>query len=113
MPDIPISETKDEWQEKIALDLSAHKGKQETLVNPEIVIIFPRIEEGRPGFHLTPMEERKTAKLIFDNISQKISETVIAQARLNTVNKLAQHNTIMKAASVLSNPYECWGNLFE
>ncbi|UCC40810.1 MAG: hypothetical protein JSV96_05040, partial [Candidatus Aminicenantes bacterium] len=46
MPDIRISETKDEWQEKIALDLSAHKGKKETLVNPEIVIIFPRIEEG-------------------------------------------------------------------
>jgi len=128
-PNIPISETKDEWQEKIALDLSSHKAKKETVVNPEIVIIFPRIEEGRHGFHLTPIEEeRKTAKLIFDNISQKISETVIlydkipfggfdntriAQARLNTVNKLAQHNTIMKAASVLSNPYECWGNLFE
>jgi hypothetical protein len=129
MPNVHLPETKDEWQEKIAVDLSSHKAKKETVVNPELVIIFPRIEEGFRGFHFTSIKERrKTAKLIFDNISQKISETVIlydkipfggfdntrkAQARLNTVNKLAQHNTIIKVASVLSNPYECWGNLFE
>lgn len=128
-PDIRLPETQDEWQEKIALDLSTHKPKKEAILNPEIVMIFPRIEEGRQGFHLTPIEERrKTAKLIFDNISQKIAETVIlydkipfagfdnprnAQTRLNTVKELTQHNTFMKAASVFSNPQECWGNLLE
>jgi len=125
--DIQLPEIKNEWQEKIALDLAAFKTEKETIINPEIVIIFPRIEEGRRGFLLTPLEERrKTAKFIYDNVSQKIAETVIlydkipfvgfdnksmAQARLNTVNELVQHKTITNIAFVLSNPYECWGNL--
>jgi hypothetical protein len=128
-PDIRLPETQDEWQEKVALDLSTHKSKKEAILNPEIVMIFPRIEEGWPGFHLTPIEERsKTIKFIFDNISQKITETVIlydkvpftgfdnpknAQTRLNTVKELTQHNTFMTAASVLSNPHECWANLLK
>lgn len=128
-PEIRKSEKKDEWQEKIALDLTAHKAKKEVLINPEIVMIFPRIEEGRQGFHLNLIEERrKTAKLIFDNISQKLAETVIlydqiplvgfdnpriAQARLNKVNDLALHPTLARVAAVLSNPYDCWGNLLE
>ncbi len=128
-PDIPLSETQEEWQEKIALDLSAHKSKKESILNPEIVMIFPRIEEGWPKFHLTPLEERrKTVSFIFDNISQKITETVIlydkipltgfdnprnAKTRLNTVKELSQHNTFMTASSVISSPHECWGNLLE
>ena len=128
-PDIRLSETLDERQEKTALDLSAHSSKKMAIFNPEIVMIFPRIEEGRPGFHLTPIEERgKTAQLIFDNISQKIAETVIlydkipfvgfdnqknAQIRLNAVKELTQHKTFVKAAAVLSNPHDCWGNLIE
>jgi len=127
MPDIHLSEPKDEWQEKIALDLTAHKTEKDSLLDPEIVIIFPRVEEGRQGFHLTPIEEkRKAAKLIFDNIAQKLSETVIlydkiplvgfdntriAQTRLRTVNEIVQHRAIAKVGSVLSNPKECWGNL--
>jgi hypothetical protein len=128
-PDIRLPEIRDEWQEKIALDLAAYKTEKKAVVNPEIMIIFPRIEEGRRGFHLTPIaERRKTVKFIFDNISQKLAETAIfydkipfvgldnkrmARARLNMVNELAQHKTITKVASVLSNPYQCWGNLLE
>ncbi|NIM90102.1 MAG: hypothetical protein GTO17_04055 [Candidatus Aminicenantes bacterium] len=128
-PDIRLLETKDQWQEKIALDLSAHKSKKEAILNPEIMMIFPRIEVGWPGFQRTSIEEkRKTVNFIFDNISQKIAETVIlydkilltgfdnpknAQTRFNTVNELTQHNTFITAASVISSPHECWGNLLE
>jgi len=128
-PDIKIPEAEDEWQKKIALDLSSYKTEEESLTDPEIVIIFPRIEEGRDGFLLNPIKEKKKiAKLLFYNISQKLSETVVlydeipvvgfddakrAMNRLNSVYKLVRHKTIIKVAYVLSNPYECWGNLLE
>ncbi len=71
-------------------------------------------------------DERKAAKALFDNISQKISDNVIlydkisvlgfdekemALTRLKRVNQLVCHKTITKIASVLSNPDDCWGDL--
>ena len=128
-PKLDVSDKQDEWETKIALDLSSHKTAQETLANPEVVMVFPRIEEGRDGFLLHPVvDRRKAAKILFDNISQKISETVIlydtipvvgfddrklAGVRLNSVNQLAQHPKLKMIAAVLTNPYECWGDLLE
>lgn len=129
MTDAGLPEMRNEWQEKIALDLSTYKTEQELLTNPETVIIFPRIEEGRDGFLLSPInDKRKAAKFLFDNISQKLSETVIlydtipvmgfdetktALLRLRCINQLVHHKTLKMPTSVLSNPYECWGNLLE
>jgi len=124
--DCKISEA-EEWQKKIALDLSLYKNKNEILSNPRVILIFPRIEEGRKGFHLNLIrDKRKGAKAIFDNLSQKIAETVVlydqmivpgldnvelAQTRLKFAYKLAEHSSVIQIASVLSNPYECWRNL--
>lgn len=129
MTDEGIPEVRNEWQEKIALDLSTYKTEHDSLTNPETIVIFPRIEEGRSGFHRNPInDKRKAAKLLFDNISQKLSETVIlydtipvmgfdeaktALLRLNSVNQLVHHKTLKMLASVLSNPDECWGDLLE
>ena len=69
--------------------------------------------------------KRKAVKVLFDNISQKLSETVIlydriplmgldekelALPRLNYANQLVHHETVCKIASVLSNPHDCWGD---
>ncbi|MFB0565417.1 MAG: hypothetical protein ACETWK_07035 [Candidatus Aminicenantaceae bacterium] len=129
MIDLELTHIKNEWQKKIAIDLSAYKSKKECITNPEVVIIFPRIEEGRNGFLFTPMiNKKKITKLLFDNISQKLTETVIlydtipllgfddqimALSRLNSVVKLVNHENLKKVASVLSNPYECWGDILE
>lgn len=120
----------EEWQKKIALDLSSYKSDLERLLNPKsVTILFPRIEEGRKGFDFSPLkDERKAAKVLFDNISQKLTETVIlydkipflgfeekqmAEARLDTLNQLVHHKTLTKIASVLSSPFECWGDLLK
>jgi hypothetical protein len=128
LPKIETQEAGEEWQKKIALDLSPYKTDFEELKTPRsVVILFPRIEEGRQGFLLNLMEDRrKAAKALFDNISQKIAENVIlydkipvlgfdekkmALARLKYANQLVHHKTITKIASVLSNPDDCWGDL--
>jgi hypothetical protein len=128
--DIDTQETEDEWQKKIALDLSSYKNDSEKLTNPSAVtILLPRIEERRKGFILMPItDKRKAAKALFDNITQKISETVIlydrlpvlgfdeekmAQNRLLTVGQLVQHKSVIQTASVLSNPNACWGELLD
>jgi len=115
------------WKNKIALDLSSFQSGPDTLLQPEIVIIFPRIEEGRRGFVATLLSDRrKAAKVVFDNISQKIAETVVlydrvaipgfdnaplARARLKASEALVKDRSVRTAVSVLSNPAECWGDL--
>ncbi len=128
LPKIETQEAGEEWQKKIALDLSAHKTDLEELKTPKsIIILFPRIEEGRKGFLLNIIEDRKkAAKALFDNASQKIAENVIlydeipilgfdekqmALRRLKYVSQLVSQRTITKIASVLSNPNDCWGDL--
>jgi hypothetical protein len=130
LPKIETQEAGEEWQKKIALDLSLYKTNFEELKTPRsVIIIFPRIEEGRKGFLLNLVEDRrKAARALFDNISQKIAESVIlydklpvlgfdekkmALARLKCVNQLVSHKTITKIASVLSNPGDCWGDLLK
>lgn len=128
LPDLGTPQEREEWQKKIALDLSPNRTKLEKLSNPRsITILFPRIEEGRKGFSLSLIEDkRKAAKALFDNIAQKLTETVVlydhlpflgleekelASARLESVNNLVHHPNLALIASVLSNPSECWGNL--
>jgi len=122
--------SKDEiWQKKIALDLAAFESQPDVIVEPRLVLIFPRIEEGRRGFIAGRLEDkRKAAKSVFDNLSQKIAESVVlydqlpvpgfddgplAEARLKASFALVGHKTMEKTTSVLSNPVECWGNLLD
>ncbi len=121
--------SKNEWQNKIAVDLSSYRTHGETLVDPEVVLLFPRIEEGRDDFVLRPVPDpRQTAKVLFDNISQKLAETILlydqlpvlgldrpelAQARLESACGLARHKQTVFCATVLSSPRRCWGDLLE
>jgi hypothetical protein len=117
------------WQKKIALDLSSHQCSQDTLVQPDVVLLFPRIEEGRKGFFFNAFEDKRpAAKAVFDNLSQKIAETTIlydrltvcgldnaglAEARLRSACQLVENGSVVKMASVLSGPADCWGHLLE
>ncbi len=130
LPDPETPQKGEKWQEKIVLDLSCFRTNSKKLTNPRsIIILFPRIEEGRKGFVLSPIEDkRKAAKALFDNISQKLTETVVlydslpvlgmekkelAAARLEASYHLIDHPSLTLIASVLSNPLECWGNFLK
>jgi hypothetical protein len=114
------------WQEKTALDLTAfatdfdsHKGSK------AVHIFFPHIEEGRKGYiQNTISDDRKTVKFLFDNISEKMSETTVlydrlpvlgfddkdlAKQRLDSVYRCVRHPSIRQIVSILSNPKDCWG----
>lgn len=117
------------WQKKVALDLSPFKHEDNAIINPEVVIIFPRVEEGRRGFIRNRIEDaRKGAKAVFDNISQKLSETVIlydaipvlsldteglAAQRWEAANRFIRHETVRAVESILTNPKDCWGDLLD
>ena len=130
LPEMEYKKNGKEWQQKIALNLSSYSTDHDRLENPgEVVIIFPRIEEGRKGFVLNSFDDkRKAARALFENISQKLTETFIlydkipvlgideqemADARLRAVNQVASHKTVIKMVSILSNPYDCWGHLLD
>ncbi|MDH7511624.1 MAG: hypothetical protein QHH14_01610 [Clostridiales bacterium] len=116
-----------EWHGKIAIDLSSYKCPFDTLKDPDVVIIFPRIEEGRDTFLLSRMDNAaRRAKALFDNISEKLAETVVlydkvpapgldnpdlARARLRAAETLARSRHTRLVASVLSSPDRCWGGL--
>ncbi len=117
------------WQKKIALDLAVHQTEEDRIIQPRLILVFPRIEEGRPEFVSQGLEDkRKAARAVFDNLSQKIAESVIlydhlplpgldnpalATARLKASFRLVEHGSVSLIASVLSNPAQCWGDLLE
>ncbi len=130
LPEGKHSPGKEAWHKKVALNLNSYKYRQDKLVNPaSVIIIIPHIEEERHDFYFLPIKDKKkAAKEIFDNISQKLTETVLlydclpllglderelAQKRLETVYTLLQHKTLIQTVSVVSNPENCWRNLLK
>jgi hypothetical protein len=128
LPDVELPPPEKLWQKKIALDLSSYATDCDTIENAEAVyILFPRIEEGRKGCVLDEIiDVEKSSKLLFDNISQKITETTIlydrfpvlgldekdmAKFRLERSIELIQHPSIVRVVSILSNPKDCWGDI--
>jgi len=128
-PGISRLRTTSAWRKKIALDLSAHQSGPDTLRAPRVVLVFPRIEEGRRGFTAEFLsDKRKIVKAVFDNLSQKIAETTLlydrvvvpgldsearGAARLGASRRLATDASLVRAVAVLSNPSECWGDLLQ
>jgi hypothetical protein len=125
---IKIPSPREIWQKKIALDLSEFRTSKEILKCPQAVyILFPHIERGFEKTIWNPVKDKKkTAKILFDNISQKLAETVLlydhltvvgwdevklAQRRLEAIRQLLDHDSISQTASVLSNPKDCWNQL--
>ncbi len=118
------------WQKKIALDLSEHKAQRKIIENPSSVrIFFPRMERGFEKSIINPIQEKQRAqKKLFDNITQKLAESVIlydklvilgldeiemAKDRLAAVNALVQRSSNLEISTVLSNPRDCWENILK
>lgn len=130
LPSRDIPDPKDMWQKKIAIELSAFCPQKETIENPQAVhILFPRIEKGFEQTLWNPLDDsKKAAKILFDNITQKLAETTLlydkmtvsgldeidlAKTRLQAVRELVNHETIAEISVVLSNPKNCWGNILK
>ena len=129
LPAVQAIACADEWSQKKAIDLSSYRYPEESLIDPAVVFLFPRVEEGFGTFVLRPLrEDRQVTQYLFANISEKLSQTTIlydripvpgfdcadlAEARRRACQKLARHRTSAFFGSVLSGPLECWGDLLE
>jgi hypothetical protein len=130
LPDRKKPNPQESWQKKIAIDLSEYKTNREIIENPSAVhILFPRIERGFEKTTLNPIKnKRKAAKGLFENISQKLTETIIlydtivvlgldetelARNRLKEVDELVNHNSVSQITSILSNPRDCWDHILK
>lgn len=123
------SNSGNEWQKKMAVDLSSFQSREAALVDPEVIILFPRLEEGRADFVLNPVAgPRQAVKALFDNISEKLASTCIlydtlpllsfdrpelAKARLEASRELVRHKSVVLCATVLSSPRSCWGDIMQ
>lgn len=119
----------DDWSRKTAIDLSSFRSAQETLIDPGVVLLFPRVEAGLGKFLLRTLhDDRVVRQLLFSNITEKLSQTAIlldripvpgfdradlAEARQRACQDLARHRTRVFSGSVLSGPRECWGGLLD
>jgi hypothetical protein len=119
----------DEWSQKKAIDLSSYRCPDQSLKDPVVVLLFPRVEEAFGRFVLRPLrDDRQVALSLFANISEKLSQTTIlydrvpvpgfdrgelAEARRRACLDLARHRTIAYCGTVLSGPLDCWGDLLE
>lgn len=130
LPAIELLPVEELWQKKIAVDLASHQLKEDSLEDIDrIHILLPRVEQGRKRTIWNPIRnETQAAKILFDNISQKIAETVLlydsipvpgfdnsflASLRLKNVNQLARHRSIVQIVSVVTNPTQCWEHIIQ
>ncbi len=120
---------KEEWQKKFPVDLSSYRWREETLVDPELFILFPRIEEGCRSFIVHAFSnDRETARFLFANVSEKVAETVVlydqillpgmdgaelAEARWSACRDLCRHRTAFFCGTVFSGPERCWGDFLK
>jgi len=118
-----------EWRQKRAIDLASFRWREDTLFDPEVVILFPRIEESCRTFLVHPFsDDQEAARALFANISEKIAETVIlydriplpgmdraelAEARRQACRDLSRHRTVAFCGAVFSGPRHCWGDFLK
>lgn len=129
LPDAAGGPREDDWGRKIAIDLSRFRSAEATLVDPDVVLLFPRVEEGFGTFVLRPLlDDRQVTQALFLNASEKLSQTTVlydripvpgfdnaalAEERRMACRGLARHRTRVFSGSVLCGPRDCWGDLLE
>jgi len=78
-----LPESTDPWGTKIALDLGHVQTPVDTLVNPALRIVHPKVESGRTQAVVGRLDRReKLVKLLFDNATEKHGGTVLLYDRL-------------------------------
>ena len=123
--DLELPDVKHPWSHKINVCMSAVTTEEALLTNPQVSIIFPRIEKGYQSALVEDITNRRTlARLLFEVASEKIGSTFVmyeevpaiglddpqlASERWKAIWKLtsAEHWTIKKARTTLAGPESC------
>jgi len=74
---------KEETAGKLVVDFSSFQVEDYVLRNPEITLVFPHIEEERKNIiEKDVAEEEMLLRILFDNVSQKIEESILLYGRI-------------------------------
>lgn len=123
--DIGLPQTPDEWGKKIAVDLGKFETPFDEVTDPEIVILFPHIEENRPKVHLSDMSDKKRVvlRLLFNNATEKIGEGVLLyesipvagldspggrERRLGAIRNFMEKGQLVKILKLVAGSRNCW-----
>jgi len=120
---IELPQIKDEWGTKIPVDLSQFQVSSDYLNNPQIVLVFPHIEQEKRESIVNEIKDKRVMrKRLYDNISSKIGETILlyeevpvtgldtpfsAKNRLRAVDEFTQSDNLQKAISVIAGTKSC------
>ncbi|MBM4045148.1 MAG: hypothetical protein FJ279_08540 [Planctomycetes bacterium] len=73
-----LPKVQDVWATKIPVSLHKNAPKADTIVNPTVSLLFPKIEAGRDKAIVSDVtDKRKLAKMVFDNLTEKIAGTTL------------------------------------
>lgn len=124
---LKLPETKDEWGKKIPVDLAQEQTKFDSITDTKITAILPHIEEDRGECIAIDIKDKRTAaKALFDNISNKIGNTVLLYdkiaiggfdsdalmgSRLCAVHKF--FDNVNRVVKVIAGSQNCWDGVLE
>jgi len=126
---LKLGRTRNEWGKKIPLELHRFQTKANKIVNPEVVILLPRVEEGRKShFSQEVQDHRMISRVLFENASEKIGQSVLlyesipfvcldtpraANRRIEAIKTLLAHKSLKKVVTILSGPDDCWKGILD
>jgi len=118
---IKLPVVKDVWSHKIAVDMMPVATRQDIIIDPNIVVLLPKVEAGRGAPVVIPVKDSQVrARFLFQNLSEKIASSFLlydecpvasfdseasAARRYDFVLKLLPHLADVK--NVLTGPREC------
>jgi hypothetical protein len=120
---VPLPQVSDVWATKVCMDLSAAEAKPDRLVNPNVRILFPRIEAGWDQPILSPVTTRASLqKALYDNASEKVGTSFLlyesvpvsgfdspelARKRFEAMGRLLDTMQLERAEALLSSARGC------
>ncbi len=75
---LDLPEVEDVWGSKITLDLSAAAPEEDEILNPDVLLLFPRIEGQRTDSVMSNIKNtRKIRHQLYENASEKIAASYL------------------------------------
>jgi hypothetical protein len=101
------------WQQYLSVDLKPWQYSGEVIEDPELIILFPRIESGRMEAERYRLDKEKIAWSVYENLSDKVSPPsyIYKKYFIPSVDDGGDQNNRMKAAQEFINSADirtCW-----
>ena len=122
---IELPKVEDLWTTKYALNLSSFQTPEDELINPSIILVFPRIESGKKGVSFNPKPSSHFIfRALYQNLSEKTDQGFLLynhkppfclqrspqmlKARLDFLEKFVELPQIKRRLTLFSGVKDCW-----